>query len=424
MGLLSKMNLQEGAQKLKELHDQYCFKKSDAGYKFEVKTNERLFTELNAWEEFDSEIFSYKVGNKYVTLNTLKEQNELEVKVKINSGKLASKGIYIYFEWADFLSSKQNIFSPPANFLILSDMICYPLDKDKSKIKHFFEVSEFLNIFISNADHKIMLTPEIIEEVIFLHKIKIEIPIILDEACIEERLDGFSIITSLFSDNSHSEQKKSIFKEVLHGLLNNINKKERLSHLLINFGEFSKRLSENYQLFVSEFSFDDVRKEYEESKRDYLTKLNDIFSSVQTKMLGIPISLAIASIKISPITDSTSFWTNFLLLIAVILYSVMMFILISNQRHTLCAVKEEYQSHMGRLKHQYSEQYDSIKGIQTDLNIRHNFQEKCLRTFNLMLIGLLTFVIVLFTFNIPWNTVFVSIFENQTIKALLSFLCV
>ncbi|NQY27555.1 MAG: hypothetical protein HRT92_10330 [Piscirickettsiaceae bacterium] len=418
------MDLQARTQKVKELHIAYGFKRNDSGYEFTATVNEQLIAELESCEQNEQPIFSYLFKRKHVSLDDLRKEESPEVLIKINSEAIKSSGLYIYYEWADFLAARGNILNPPENFLILSDTTTFPFDKDQGKIKHFFEVSDFLKIIVENADHRVELTSDIIEEIVFLHKTKIEIPVVLDETSIEEGLDGFSIVKSLFTDNSHSEQKRSILKEVIFGLLNNINKNDRLIYLLVNFGEFSKRFSENYQLFVSEFSFDDVRKEYEESKRDYLTKLNDIFSSVQTKMLGIPISLAIASIKISPIIDLTSFWTNFFLLIAVIIYTQMMFILISNQRHTLDAVKDEYQSHMGRLKHQYSEQYDSIKDIQRDLDIRYDFQANCLRSFNLMLIGLLLFVIVLFVFSIPWSVVLDSIFENQIVNAFLSFLCV
>ena len=206
-------------------------------------------------------------------------------------------------------------------------------------------------------------------------------------------------------------------------MLSGIQKNARLTYLLTNFGEFSKRLSENYHLFVSEFSFDEVRKEYEESKREYLTKLNDIFSSVQTKMLGIPVSLAVASIKISPIIDANSFWSNLLLFTAVWVYSYMMFSLIKNQTHTLSSVRDEYQSQMNRLKHQYSEQYEIIKHIEHDLDKRHDFQFQSLVRFRRMIMGLLIFVSLLFLYSVPWNGVYTHIMNTGFTQTLLGVFC-
>ena len=191
----------------------------------------------------------------------------------------------------------------------------------------------------------------------------------------------------------------------MYSVLVNISKTDRLVYLINNFGEFSKRLNENYQLFVSEFSFDEVRKEYEENKRDYFSKLNDIFTSVQTKMLGIPISLGIASFKMSSIVDDISFWTNFLLLLSIVIYSVMMVMLIKNQKHTLESIKNEYKSQMARLKHQYAEQYENIKNIEKELNTRYSFQKTCLNGFYVMTASLFVLVIALFFWNLPWKLI-------------------
>ena len=175
---------------------------------------------------------------------------------------------------------------------------------------------------------------------------------------------------------------------------------EKYNHLqeLLN-----QRLTEKLKkspLLLCEFSFDDVRKEYEESKREYFTKLNDVFSSVQTKMLGVPISIAFASFKMSSIIDTSSFWQNSLLALSIAIYSIMMVLMIQNQKHSLEAVKKDYESQMTRLKHHYSEQYDLIEGIQTGLNSRYDYQKKCLKFFLVMTICLLVLVLGVFIVNL------------------------
>lgn len=411
------------ADKIKELNGRYPFQENGEGYQISASLNEQLIRDLNDCEQLGIPITSYFDGEKYREIKSLHAQPDVQLTIQISSEDLSLIGLNVYTSWDDFLKSRKNIFKTPENFLILSDGVIFPQNSKEGKIKHYLEVRDFLTILIKNADHTINLTSEVIEEVIFLHKTKIEIPILLDEMSIQNSLDGFTIIKSLFEDNSHVEQKKSILKEVLYGLLNAINKSERLLYLLSNFGEFSKRLSENYQLFVSEFSFDDVRKEYEESKREYIVKLNDIFASVQTKMLGIPISLAVASIKLSPIIDITTFWSNLLLFLAVGLYSWMMFILISNQKHTLSSVRDEYRSQMTRLRHQYSEQYDSIKQIQIDLDTRYDFQIKSLQRFKVLILALLLFIFALFAIRIDWSVVYEVILQNELSKYLLTLVC-
>lgn len=412
-------------EKLIELHERYKFQQNDDGYEFSAPITNQLIDDIDSFEEPTLSLFKCFDQNASVYIETkdLKTKLGTPVSIRISPQDLKSNGLNVYFCWKDFLGSKENILNPPKNFLILSEGIVYPSQNIQGKLKHFFEVKSFLEILIDNADHLNKLTKQIVEEIVFLHKNKLEILVQIDEECIGESLDGFTIVKSLFDENSHKEQKKSILKEVLHGFLGGIKKNVRLMYLITNFGEFSKRFSENYNLFVSEFSFDEVRKEYEESKRDYLTKLNDIFSSVQTKMLGIPVSLAVASIKISPIIDASSFWSNLLLFAAVWVYSYMMFSLITNQTHTLTSVKDEYQSQMNRLKHQYSEQYDIIKHIENELNTRHKFQLLSLIRFRRMIMGLLIFVSLLFLYSVPWTEFYTYILETELIKTLLAALC-
>ncbi len=391
--------------KLKDLNREFSFAKIDDGYEFSLTISSSKIIQLAEFIDSGIPISAFLLNEMYVELADLSANIGSTVKIQLSSEDLKQKGLSIFNQWNDFLSFKPNFLHPPESFIILQEEVVHPSNSIDGKLKNFFDISNFLRLLNEQADHSTKVTSKVIDELVYLHKSRLEIPIILTADCLNYALDGYSIVDSLFKDGSHAEQKSSIFKEVMYGLLINIPVKERLGYLLSNFGEFSKRFNENYQLFVSEFSFDDVRKEYEENKRDYLTKLNDIFSSVQTKMLGIPISLALASLKMSSVVDGISFWTNFLLAISISIYSIMMFMLIANQKHTLAAVKNEYESQMTRLKHQYSEQYESIKKIETELNIRHDFQKSCLNWFYLMSAALFILILALFTWNLPWNTI-------------------
>lgn len=391
--------------KLKDLNREFSFAKSEGGFEFSLTISRNTIIQLTDCIDNGIPISAFLLNGMYIEFADLSSHIGSTVKIQLSSEELKQKNLCIFNEWSDFLSFKPNLLHPPESFIILQEEIVHPSNSTDVKLKHFFDISNFLHLLNDNADHSTKVTSKVIDELVFLHKSRLDIPIILSIDCLNDALDGYSIVDSLFKDDSHTEQKSSIFKEVMYGLLINIPVKERLGYLLLNFGEFSKRFNENYQLFVSEFSFDDVRKEYEENKRDYLTKLNDIFSSVQTKMLGIPISLAIASLKISSVVDGISFWTNFLLAISISIYSIMMFMLIANQKHTLSAVKSEYESQMARLKHQYSEQYESIKKIQSELDTRHDFQKSCLNWFYVMSATLFILILALFTWSLPWKSI-------------------
>lgn len=390
---------------LKSLLSDFKYQVVDSEIVTAFEVTPEIINRITELEKSNIEFDSLLLGELFVDLNELPTKIGSIVTGRISLETLKSKGLNVYHGWKDLLSYKPNLTKIPVNFLILSERVVYPNESPCGKIKHYKEICEFLNVLISNSDHKESLTVEIIKEIIYLHKSRIEIPLLYEESCLGEGLDGISVVLSMFNDSSHIDQKNSILKEVLYSLLINVKKSERLEYLLLNFGEFSKRINENYQLFVSEFSFDDVRKEYEEKKRDYFSQLNDVFSSVQVKMLGIPISLALASLKMSAIVDDVTFWTNFFLALSIIIYSMMMFMLITNQKHTLSALKNEYEGQMARLKHQYSDQYDEIIGILSELNTRYDYQKTCLNWFYVMTAALFLLVMSLFTWNLPWKLI-------------------
>lgn len=326
-------------------------------------------------------------------------------RVVITTYELRGLGLCIYKDWKEFFKSKKNAFKVPDQFYIFMTDDFKVGGSLSSKANHLLQLSSLLNLLIDFADYSEEITPGVVTNYVFLHKKRLNINVGVCEGNISEALDGITILLSKLNDESHSEQKKSILKEVLSGMVVSIDEGERLKYLIENFGVFSQRFSENYEFFVSEFSFDDVRLEYEEKKRDYMSKLNDIFSSSLTKMIGVPISLALISFKMSAVVGDVSFFTNMMLFFAVLVYAFMMVALIKNQKHTLTALKTEYKSQMARLKFSFSEQYTLIEKVVDDLDERGDFQGRCLNWYYVAIAVLTLCVTGLFLYNLPWKAI-------------------
>ncbi|EFK2938006.1 hypothetical protein A8530_003602, partial [Escherichia coli] len=64
----------------------------------------------------------------------------------------------------------------------------------------------------------------------------------------------------------------------------------RFRTILKRFSTFVERFEENYHAFAVGFSFEKIRKEYEEKFRDYLSKINSVLSESLTRSLAIPAS--------------------------------------------------------------------------------------------------------------------------------------
>ncbi|MBU2869650.1 hypothetical protein [Colwellia sp. E2M01] len=380
---------------LQQLSEKYPLEIDGQFLSIELEVTDDCWTKLPESLKIDS----VKVNNLYIDLSELQK----------HKGKIALikfvKPQGIFHSWKEFLDFKPNLIKCPETFFLLDDNVIYPTNVIEGETKHYLSIIKLVEILIEHADHTENLSDLVVDKVTYLHKSRIDIQMLFDKHDLVDSLDGITAICSYFDDNSHKEQKISILKEALFGLGIANNSENKLSYLIKNFGEFSKRFIENYNLFVSEFSFDEVRKEYEEKKRDYFIKLDEIFSSVQSKMLGIPISLALASFKLSTIVDEKSFWANLFLSISIIVYSAMMIMLIKNQKHSLKALKSEFTSQMNRLKHQYSEQYEKIQDMITDLDNRHDYQKSCLNWFYVMCCTLFIIVIALFLWHLPWKLI-------------------
>ncbi|MCA6061818.1 hypothetical protein HUF18_18705 [Thalassolituus sp. ST750PaO-4] len=325
------------------------------------------------------------------------------VRLVLKKECLERLSVNLYSSWSEFISYKPNLNRIPDNFYVLEDDSFYPSSPLSKKVDNYIKMVSFISLLVSSSDYSEYVGVGVIGKVVFLNRYKLELPVVVGGSDIEFGLDGVSIIDSMLSDGSHKEQKESILKEALCGLLINVTPDERFSYLMKNFGEFSKRFNENYQLFVSEFSFDKVRVEYEESKREYFTKLNEVFSNIQMKMLGVPVALAVSGVNISKIVDGATFWANTFLLISVVVYGVMMVYLLESQKHTLDSIKSEYDSQMFRMKNQYFDQYESISSLYRDLDERYGYQKKCIVGFYVILSVLFIVVSLFFIWSLPWK---------------------
>ncbi len=350
-------------------------KEIEEGIEFEIELTDEILTILNGLS--NDELFdgTCKVDNNIHEIES--NRNTLNGKTVIISLPIKdrpSKGMNVYNNFAEFLLKKNNQQDLPSIFYLIEEDFLYPENEPNKEIKHYIELIPFLKKLIELADHEVILNEKIVDKLIFLHKSKLEIQLEYDRTYLSEGLDGLSIFLSLMNDETNTDQKCSIVKEALHGLLINIKSNKRFSHLIGHFAEFSTRVNENYQLFVSEYSFDKVRREYEEKKREYIIQINNTFSDLSLKILSVPIALFLGVTRIKPIIKEDYvdiLIQNSAMLTAFIIVSIYMYLLINNQKHSLLALKTEYSDLMKRLKSSYPSQYKIIEESKLDLEARY-----------------------------------------------------
>ncbi|MDK8463437.1 hypothetical protein [Marinobacter sp. SS13-12] len=296
-----------------------------------------IFTEFQVEQAYDFEELSSLQGKS--------------VRASISRERLVQRGLFIFIDWCEFFEVVKHRLEPPTTFYIVEDEELFPEDKDKaSRLRGYLKILDLIEILEGISELEPLSPAYNKMKISFIHKARVDVEIDYSAEELDCELGGVDILNKIFESSEHETQRNSIFKETLYAFLVAQKKEERFRYLLSRMSEFSTEFLENYQLFISEFSLESVRKEYEEKKRDYVAKINDVISDVHTRMLGVPAILVLAAFRFSDDVKSGQLYGNVLILIAVIIYIAMMHYLIRSQKDTLNAISEEAEQHIESFK--------------------------------------------------------------------------
>lgn len=206
---------------------------------------------------------------------------------------------------------------------------------------------------------------------------------------------------SILSEKAYIGTKYTLLRSTLIDLLMPIPQSDRFRYLLKNITEAATQFRQNYELFLSEFKFENELEKIETAKREYLLGINKVFDDVQNKILAIPASLIIIGGQMN--FDSKSelkiLVSNSAILIGSILFSWIMVLMTRNQMHTLNAIKSDYTIRKKRIKYQLTDSllYSELETAFKDVEKRHTKQKRRLWLINGMIVTGLTITVFLFS---------------------------
>lgn len=238
--------------------------------------------------------------------------------------------------------------------------------------RHYLAAAKLYALLAKEADHQGGVGEA--KTLIFLHKEKIEITPQYSTADLQELPDLETFELEFIASETHAEQKRTILKTALLELFSG-RKKLPFSELLSRFGDFVEKVRASYQLYVSEFSFQKVKAEVEKEKLDAMVKLNKVFSDMQSQLLAVPVALVLVGGQMENKGDWTS--KNLLIWLGALIFSILMDLLIHNQRHTLRAVKHEVDQQRQQIESKYQTVAPRFKDVYDEIDARH-IHQKCL----------------------------------------------
>lgn len=280
-------------------------------------------------------------------LNSWDEDRKVEIHLPSHDNEL------FVFSIKELLEAPKRMLKPPTEFYVASNDFLFKEGHNNTPelISNYLNASQLASALIEISDHALKKSPK----AIFLHGEKLELPLSYSEEDLRplENLDQF-IINFVHAD-IHKDQKATIIKVVLIEMLKS-NEIDRLTLpcLIKRFDEFIDRINANYQLYVSEFSFDKIKSQLETEKFEFTLKLNKVFSEIQNQLLAVPIALLIIGSQMKQSEGfslmNTSIWCGSLV------FGLFMSLLIRNQKSTLNAIKLEMESQWSTMqrKHKYA----------------------------------------------------------------------
>lgn len=271
--------------------------------------------------------------------------------------------------------------NPPSQFVIFeskqSFTLCDQNDKSfapKNEIKHYLEIAKFWQSLKDNSDDSTT------QSITFLYRHKTRLLAKYDTSVLTNEYGGLSRyqrILEELSDESHKGAKSHILQNVLLNILYHIPENQRFEHLLNCFESFTTKFDDAYHAYVVGFSFDDLRKEYEERYREYMVKINDLISSSLMKALMIPGALYLTATRTQAIQTSKDLShgleatiVNFGIGVAAIFVCMIYWFILCNEKKSLTSIEDEFGSLMRRLEEKSPKANNSIKKFRDNIDNR------------------------------------------------------
>lgn len=227
------------------------------------------------------------------------------------------ENILSYYQLLDFLASLDSSEDQPFHF-----------------IDYYNEVSRQLIFTSPKKDGKLIIP------------FKNFIPNYPEDQPLQEIVDRF--ISSFAPENKHFPK---FIKAYLFESLPKIQKASRMQHLVINLSDILNASSQNFEIYLSDLSLDNLRKEYISTRDKAFQQYRDILGKVTTQIIGFPIALSATAFATYKAVDGQNYLSTLLvlclILTAFLLFSFFNIFVLKIHRHDVddlsVSFRTEYQ---------------------------------------------------------------------------------
>jgi hypothetical protein len=220
-------------------------------------------------------------------------------------------------------------------------------------VSRYLRVLKLAGLLRAIADHAWEAPGRSMEQLVFFAGRKLTINIFYDAADLE-RAPSIAVLDRLASSllaPQHSRERRDMFKRTLVQTLAIHDEDSRFPELLRKLTTLSDTHEADVELFLSNFSFEKVKEEFQGRALEYVLKMSAASSELVTKVIAIPIGqgLLVSQMKEAP----NNALANTVLWAASLIFSLLGILLVSSQRQTIGHVHNEYMLERGRVKERF-----------------------------------------------------------------------
>lgn len=312
-----------------------------------------------------------KLGASGVVLDRIQDKHfnyQYLFEVKLNKTNINFGHDFIVCDnWNTVLKYDHYIKKPIKNIFLTETASDFDAGSSDPKYKSYLAIGElykFLKFLseVSNADK---------DSIFYNRSYKFKIKACEDD--LNHLIDTKSLEKFKHQDMHREAILNLMCKEVTAFVKDQI-EEFRFSYLIRNMNPLITNINHSYQSYAEDYTFDKVRKEYNEKKTEYIKKLNDTFDSVATKMFAIPAGIWFATAQMKVIGEPSNylFTKNFIVLMTVLCMVLIMILNIWGQRSTVTQMNSEYTKVFEALEAKFEEEKTQIQEVKLEVDKRYN----------------------------------------------------
>lgn len=298
--------------------------------------------------------------------------------------------VHIYSNIHQLLSQSKNLTLIPNRFTLRDSNFSYPSANDSPPISvsQYMDAVRLWSVLSDLADVRnggLLFVASHEAQLTILPKFS------FDNLCSIQSLSRF--ITEFSNEEFHSDQKRSIIRTILIEQFRP-SRSVTLGDLLPKFDEIATNSRHSLAMYMDEFSVAKVKGEVERQNLEDTLSLNKTLSDIQNQLLALPAAILLAGATIK--TDDIL--RNYAILAGVLVFTVFILILVSNQRHAIDAIALHIENRKNKVKNMPSDSSNGILPLFKTLESRIKKQKRTLFFISIVvcIVPLLTMAAVIY----------------------------